>query len=437
MSFFGWFREAQLDKQSPANRTYLILGVLLLVNILNFVDRQLPFILIDAIRADLNLSDSQIGLMAGVAFAVVYSFAGLPLARIADRFSPRGVIAMTLAFWSLMTAAGGLAQNFTHLLLARAGVAAGEAGATPAAHALISRTFTVSKRGIALAVFSLGVPIGGTIGLALGGWINDVAGWREAFFIVGLPGIAMAIIAWFILPSAPARTGAARRHTPFFVAVKFLFRIRSFRHMAAASSLFAVGSYAMNVFAPAFLMRTHEMTAAQAGLGLGLASGIGGIVGTFAGGYFGDVFGIKDARWRQLIPAIGMALCVPVALGAWLAPSAIVSLVLLTFVYGLGLLYFAPTFAAAQLLVPDDIRAMAAAVLLFCLTLVGSSVGPFVIGWVSDLLAPTVGALSLRYAMCLLAITMAWSALHFYLAARALPADIRAHEETQNGVQRD
>lgn len=138
-----------------------------------------------------------------------------------------------------------------------------------------------------------------------------------------------------------------------------------------------------------------------------------------------------------MIPAIGMALCVPVALGAWLVPHAMLSLVLLTFVYGLGLLYFAPTFAAAQLLVPDDIRAMAAAVLLFCLTLVGSSVGPFVIGWVSDLLAPNVGALSLRYAMCLLAITMAWSALHFYFAARALPTDIRAHEESQNGDQRD
>lgn len=426
-----------MENKSLATRPYLILGVLLLVNVLNFVDRQLPFILIDAIRAELHLSDAQIGLMAGVAFAVVYSFAGLPLARIADRFSARGVITMTLAFWSLMTAAGGLAQNFTHLLLARAGVAAGEAGATPAAHALISRTFSPTKRGIALAVFSLGVPIGGTIGLALGGWINDVAGWREAFFIVGLPGVAMAIIAWFILPSAPAKTGVARKHTSFLAAVKFLFRIRSFRHMAAASSLFACGSYAMNVFAPAFLMRTHEMSAAQAGLGLGLASGIGGVVGTFAGGYLGDVMGIKDARWRQLIPAIGMALCVPAALAAWMVPDALASLVLLTFVYGLGLLYFAPTFAAAQMLVPDDIRAMVAAVLLFCLTLVGSSVGPFVIGWVSDLLAPRVGALSLRYALCLLAITMAWSALHFYLAARALPSDIRAHEESQNAVQRD
>ncbi|MFN7052293.1 MAG: MFS transporter [Gemmobacter sp.] len=160
------------------------------------------------------------------------------------------------------------------------------------------------------------MPIGGTIGLALGGWINDVAGWRQAFFIVGLPGIVVAVLAWFILPAAPAKTGPARKHTPFMEAVKFLFRIRSFRHMAAASSLFACGSYAMNVFAPAFLMRTHEMSAAQAGLGLGLASGIGGVVGTFAGGFFGDLFGRRDARWRQLIPAAGMALCVGPAVPA-------------------------------------------------------------------------------------------------------------------------
>lgn len=426
-----------MEKHPFAGRGGLILGVLLLVNILNFVDRQLPFILIDSIREELRLSDSQIGLMAGVSFALVYSFAGLPLARMADRFSARGVIAATLAFWSLMTAAGGLAQNFMHLLLARAGVAAGEAGVTPAAHALISRTYPVSKRGIALAVFSLGVPIGGTIGLALGGWINDVAGWREAFFIVGMPGVAVAVLAWFVLPRSPARTAADKPHTPFTTAVGLLFGIRSFRHMAAASALFACGSYAMNVFAPAFLMRTHDMTAAQAGLGLGLASGIGGIVGTFAGGYFGDLYGQKDARWRQLIPAFGMAACVPVALAAWLVPSPIVSLILLTLVYGLGLLYFAPTFAAAQMLVPDDIRATVAAVLLFCLTLVGSSVGPYTVGWASDHLAPQAGNLSLRYALCLLAITMTWSAVHFFLAARALPADIQAHEEKRNAAQRD
>lgn len=412
-----------------------IVIVLLLVNVLNFVDRQLPFILIDAIRRDLNLNDAQIGLMAGVSFAVVYSFAALGLAWVADRFSARWVIGLSLAFWSLMTAAGGLAQNFTHLLLARAGVAAGEAGSTPAAHAMIARLFPDGRRALILAIFSLGVPIGGTIGLALGGWINDAWGWREAFFFVGLPGVIIAAIALAVLPSgASSEPAIGAPRTSYLAAIKFLFGLRSFRHMAAASSLFAIGSYAMNVFAPAFLMRTHGMTSAEAGLGLGLASGLGGLVGTFAGGMLADVLGKRDTRWRQWVPAIAMSVCVPTAIGAWLFPDPWVSMVLLALVYMLGLMYFAPTFSAAQSLAPDEIRATASAVLLFCLTLVGSSVGPYVIGWVSDYLTPRFGPLSLRYAMCLLAVTMAWSAVHFFLAARALKEDLGGQELERDRV---
>lgn len=408
-------------------RGLLILSVLLLVNILNFVDRQLPYILVDSIRSDLGLTDAQIGLMAGVAFAVVYSFAGLPLARLADRFGARGVITASLAFWSLATAVSGFAQNFVHLILARAGVAAGEAGSTPAAHALISRTYAANRRGLVLAIFSLGVPIGSMLGLMLGGWINDTVGWRQAFFVVGFPGVLVALLAWLFLPrTSVGPKSEPAPHSNFMASVQILFRMRSFRHMAAASSLFAIGSYAMNVFAPAFLMRTHAMSSAQAGLWLGIVSGLGGLVGTFAGGALGDWLGRGDPRWRQWVPAIGMAVCVPIALAAWLAPQPAVSLVLLALVYLLGLLYYAPTFTAAQLLAPDDMRATAAAILLFCLTLVGSSVGPYVVGWVSDWLAPTYGALSLRYALCLLAFTMAGSALHFFWAARALPADLVA-----------
>ncbi|NBW06669.1 MAG: MFS transporter [Caulobacteraceae bacterium] len=418
-----------------SGRGLAIVIVLLLVNILNFVDRQLPFILIDAIRTELHLNDTEIGLMAGVSFAVVYSFAALGLAWAADRFSARWVIGLSLAFWSVMTAAGGLAQNFFHLLLARAGVAAGEAGSTPAAHAMIARLFPDSRRALVLAIFSLGVPIGGTIGLALGGWINDAWGWREAFFFVGLPGVIVAILSLIVLPrgaSSEPTVGVAR--TSYLSAMKFLFGLKSFRHMAAASSLFAIGSYAMNVFAPAFLMRTHGMTSAEAGLGLGLVSGIGGLVGTFAGGMLADVLGKRDTRWRQWVPAIAMAVCVPVALGAWLAPDALVSMILLALVYMLGLMYFAPTFSAAQSLAPDEIRATASAVLLFCLTIVGSSAGPYVIGWASDYLTPRFGHLSLRYAMCLLAVTMAWSALHFFLAARALKEDLAAQQLERDRV---
>jgi predicted MFS family arabinose efflux permease len=389
----------------------------------------LPSILVGGIRKDLGLSDTQIGLMAGVAFAIIYSFAGVAMSRVADLRSPRLVIWLSLAFWSCATALSGLAQGFWQLFLARAGVAAGEAGCTPAAHALIARVYPLNRRSLVVALFSLGVPIGGTLGLILGGWINDLFSWRAAFFVVGLPGVAVAGLVRLLVPDPPHQLPhQSPQHTRADTlggTIKFLFAIRSFRHMAMASSLFAIGSYAMNVFAPAFLMRTYTLAPRQAGVAIGIANGLGGLVGTFAGGALGDWLGKKDPRWRQGVPAIGLALSAPTAVAAYLIPNQNVSVVLLTLVYFFGLLYFAPTFAAAQLLVPDGIRASTSGILLFCLTLIGASVGPYAIGVASDLLAPRFGALSLRYAMCLMAITMLWSAWHFFCAARALPADLK------------
>ena len=193
-----------LEPGSP--RGTLAILVLVLVSTVNAIDRQLPFILVDPIKAELGLSDTQVGLMAGLAFAVVYSFAGLPLARLADRGSPRRVLVASLAIWSLATAVTGGAQNFIQLILCRIGVAASEAGSMPAAHALIARTFPTSRRAAIVAAFSLGVPIGSTLGLALGGWINDVANWRTAFFIVGLPGLLIAAGAMIVLPPLGQRT---------------------------------------------------------------------------------------------------------------------------------------------------------------------------------------------------------------------------------------
>lgn len=398
--------------------------ILLLVNVVNFIDRQLPFVLIESIRAELHLTDSDIGLMAGISFAIVFSLASLPLALAADRWSARGTLALCLAGWSVMTSLAGFAQSFLTLLLPRAGVAASEAGCVPAAHALIAHALPAKRHAFALALFSLGVPIGSMLGLGLGGWINDVAGWRTAFFLVGAPGLVLALLVWLVLPDARAPAHADDTAPRFTDGLSFLFGLRSFRHVAAASALYACGSYAMNVFASAFLIRVHHLTTAQAGLGFGLAFGIGGLIGTFAGGVLSDRLGARDPRWRQLVPAIGQLLSFPTAIGAWLAPDPIVSICLIGLSYVFGLLYFAPSFAVAQSLAPPRFRASAAAVLSLALTLVGSSVGPIVVGRISDWLKPTMGALSLRYALCAMGVTILWSALHFVLAARALPADL-------------
>ncbi len=316
-----------------AGRGLYVIALLFLINIVNFIDRQMPFILISSIKADLQLTDTQIGLMAGLSFAIVYSFAGLVLARIADRSSPRLVLTLSLTVWSLATALTGFAQNFFHMLVSRVAVAAGEAGSTPTSHALISRTYAPHRRALTLALFSLGVPIGSTLGLALGGWINDAADWRTAFFIVGAPGLLLALLAWLTLPevrrmdAAESKVGGTAP-IAWSEGLRYLFALRSFRHMAAASSLYAIGSYAMNVFGPAFLIRVHGLTTAEAGLGFGLAFGVGGAIGTFMGGYLGDRLGQRDPRWRQWIPAIGQFLSVPTALGAWLCADPYLSIFL-------------------------------------------------------------------------------------------------------------
>jgi predicted MFS family arabinose efflux permease len=412
---------------SLSGRGLLVVGLLVIVNIINFVDRQLPFILLDAIKSELHLTDSQIGLMAGLSFAIVYSFATLLLAHVADRWSPRWVLTLSLAVWSGMTALSGLAGSFIQLLLCRIGVAASEAGCTPSAHALISRLIVSDRRALALALFSLGVPIGSMLGLSLGGWINDVANWRTAFFVVGLPGLVIALLSWLMMPPLPPSRPVNVAHTPLFTTLRHLFELQSFRYMAAASAFYACGSYAINVFAPAFLMRVHGLSASQAGLRMGIVFGVGGSIGTFAGGVLGDALGRRDAGWRQTIPAIGQWLSLPTALAAWLVPNASASVAFLTISYMFGLFYFAPTFAAAQSLVRDEIRATTSAVLLFCLTLIGSSVGPMVVGWLSDKLTPQFGHLSLRYSLCASAVTIALSAVCFHLAGRALSRDLHAN----------
>lgn len=424
------------ERLGLSGRGAWILALLLLVNVANFVDRQLPFILITSIKAELQLSDSQIALMAGLAFALVYSFASLPLALAADRWNPRWVLAGSLAVWSGMTGLSGLVTNFLQLVLCRVGVAASEAGATPSAHALIARFMQPRVRAMALAIFSLGVPIGSTLGLVLGGWINDVLDWRAAFFVVGLPGLILAAIAWFALPDPPRHVEPkgeqAERAPSFMTTLGTLWSIPSMRHMAAASAFYACGSYAINVFAPAFLMRVHGMSSSAAGLGMGVVFGVGGLIGTFAGGWFGDRLARRTEAWRLRVPAIGQVLSLPTALGAWLVADPVLAVALLTVSYMFGLLYFAPTFAAAQSLVPDRIRATTSATLLFCLTIVGSSVGPLVVGWISDALEPQHGELSLRYAMCSMAVTMALSALFFYLGSRRISRDVAARQAFTN-----
>ncbi len=386
----------------------LTLWVLLAVYVFNFIDRQIVNILAEPIARDLQLSDTQIGLMTGLAFALFYTVLGIPIARLADRPStsrPK-LIALALAVWSAMTALCGLAQNFAQLLLARIGVGVGEAGCTPPAHSLISDMVPPEKRASALAFYSLGIPIGTLLGMIIGGTLADRLGWREAFVVVGLPGVVLALVVWFVLKD-PRHTDAATilraqsqpAALPLGDAVSEVMRSRAYLLLLCAGSAAAFLAYGKTTWTTIFFQRTHDLSPGQVGLWFGLIGGIGGMLGTFLGGYLADRFGATNRRHVLSAPAIGMALAVPLAIAAYQAPSWPLALVLLFVPQVCNSLYYGPCYSAAQGLVPLRARAIAAATLLFFQNLIGLGLGPLFFGMLSDWLQPAYGGDSVRYVL--------------------------------------
>jgi MFS transporter, Spinster family, sphingosine-1-phosphate transporter len=422
---------AEPARGTPSVR--LTLGFLLTVYIFNFIDRQIVNILAEPIARDLNLSDTQIGLMTGLAFALFYTVLGIPIARFADRPDtnrPR-LIAVALALWSAMTALCGLAQNFWQLLLARIGVGVGEAGCTPPAHSLISDIVPAEKRASALAFYSLGIPVGTLLGMVIGGLLADYLGWREAFVVVGLPGVVLALVVWFVLRdprrSDVAAAMAGKRQPaalPLGQAVAEVMRSRAFVLLVIAGSAASFLSYGKTTWTTIFFQRTHDLTAGQTGLWFGIIGGVGGIIGTWLGGYLADRFGATNRRHVLSAPAIGMALAVPIAIAAYHAPSWPLALALIFVPQVCNSLYYGPCYSAAQGLVPIKARAIAAASLLFFQNLIGLGLGPLFFGMLSDMLHPTYGADSVRYVLYGAAVLGLVPAFFFWRCSLHLDAEL-------------
>lgn len=411
----------------------LTLWVLLVVYVFNFIDRQIVNILAEPIARDLTLSDTQIGLMTGLAFALFYTVLGIPIARFADRPTtsrPR-LIAVSLGLWSAMTALCGLAQSFPQLLLARIGVGVGEAGCTPPAHSLISDMVTPEKRASALAFYSLGIPVGTLLGMIIGGTLADRIGWREAFVIVGLPGVVLALVVWFVLKD-PRRADAAAilqaksqpAALPLRQAVSEVMRSRAYVLLLFAGSAASFLAYGKTTWTTIFFQRTHDLTPGQVGLWFGLIAGVGGMCGTLLGGYFADRFGAKNRRHVLTAPAIGMALAVPLAIAAYHAPSWPLALALLFVPTMFNSFYYGPCYSAAQGLVPARARAIAAASLLFFQNLIGLGLGPLFFGMLSDWLQPTYGAESVRFVLYGAAVLGLVPAFFFWRCSLHLDAEL-------------
>lgn len=403
------------------------LGLLLVVYIFNFIDRQILSILLESIKRDLSLSDTQLGFLSGIAFAIFYSTLGIPIARLADRRSRRTIIAIALAIWSAMTALSGLARGFFTLGLARIGVGIGEAGCSPPAHSLISDYYPPERRATALSVYALGIPIGVLFGYLIGGQMDEYFGWRTAFLVVGVPGVFLALLVQFTLKDPPRGNfdaGVATEQLPIGEAFAYLWSRRSFRHLSIAAALHAFVGYGAGTWHAPFLIRIHGMTSGEVGLWLAMLAGLAGGLGTFLGGYLTDRLRERDIRFYAWVPGWSTILSVPLVLGFYLWPEPMGALMFLVLPALLGSMYLGPTFAITQGLVGPSMRAMASAILLFIINLIGLGLGPQGVGLLSDLLKGTFGHESLRYALLVVALVNVWSAVHYFLGARTLEADL-------------
>ncbi|MEM1124487.1 MAG: MFS transporter, partial [Bacteroidota bacterium] len=312
---------------SQRYKAYVLL-VLTGVYTFNFIDRQILVIIQESIKGELGLSDTQLGLLTGFAFAIFYVSLGLPIARFADKNNRRNVVAVSLAIWSGMTAISGTVANYFQLLLARIGVGVGEAGGSPPAHSMISDYFPAHQRATALSIYSVGIYIGILAGYSIGGWIDATYGWRMAFYALGIPGIIYALLLFLTVKEPPkghsdgkildANTSSVKKDSPiaslsgkaeateptFWDVVKELMSKKTFVYVAIGCGFHTFGNYGVgNFFAP-FLARVHEMPVQEIGVALGLTSGFGGIIGTFSGGYLADKFGQKDIRAYMWVPII-------------------------------------------------------------------------------------------------------------------------------------
>lgn len=415
---------------SDAYRWYVVI-VLLLVHVVGHVDRQVMNVLVEPIRLEFGLSDTVMGLMTGAAFAVFYAILGLPLALWADRHNRRNLIAAAIAVWSAMTALCGMAMTAVQLILARIGVAIGEAGSNPASHSIIADLFPPERRATPMAVLAIGPNLGILLGFTAGGLLSTAFGWRVAFIAVGLPGLLIALLVWLTIRE-PARghadghiavsdggQGGALREVIRTIRVRpaLFFIIAGF----SMASFFGYGTIA---WLTAFFERSYELSRAQIAPLIGLMVGTAGAAGTFAGGFLADRFGKRDVRWRLwIICVVGLA-TLPFAVAAYLVTDWTATLLLISIPASIAVFHAGPSFALLQGLVDIRNRAVAAALLLFSINVIGGALGPFYVGGVSDLLAPSAGVESLRYALLSLLWTVPVSALFYFLGARTLERDL-------------
>jgi MFS family permease len=400
------------------------LGILCVTGFLTTVDRVAFPVVIEPIRRELLLSDTQLGMLTGLAFSVMYALVSLPVARWADVGDRRTIIALSLGVWSIMTAACGLAQSVWQLFLARFGVGFGEAGSNAPVQSLICDYYPPERRSLPLALFGLGAAIGGIVGFGLVGFAADRIGWRHALMLSSLPGLLVAVMIrlWVIEPRAHVDGSASgiARSQPLPEVIAALLRKRSFVQVCIAFAIWGLASSGTGPWLPSFLMRAHHVSLTQVGLMLGLVVGVSLCLGLILGGWIGNWLLSRDLLWGLRLPALGMGLYTFLTIGALLSPSLNVALCLL---FGAGCVagfVVPPLLATAGGLVSSNTRTLSLAVMGLLAALVGNGMGPLAVGYLSDQMRPLFGAESLRYGLAIMTALILWGVFHLYLASRHL-----------------
>jgi len=406
-----------------------VLGLLFVVYVFNFIDRQVLSILLDQIKADIGVSDTYMGFLTGFAFALFYTTAGIPIARLADRSSRRSIIAVGLVVWSGMTAASGMVRSFTELAMARIGVGIGEAAGSPPAHSLLSDYFPPERRATALSIYATGIYVGVMFAFIGGGWLSQQFGWRTVYLCIGLAGLPLALLVRFTIRELP-RGYSDPPGTPQIEtasvgeALRFLMHCSTFRWLVAAVSVQSLSGYGFMTWSPAFLGRVHGMPTVQIGLALGLVIGICGAGGAYIGGKLTDRFSLGDARWAMRLPAIQSIAAVPFMFVFVLSPAAVWALIGFAPFYLLGAMYVGPMLSTTQAIVPSSMRATASAILLFVVNLVGLGVGPWATGFMNDFFADQYGVEGIRYSLMTIGLAGGCASVLFWVTSRHLPADL-------------
>lgn len=410
-------------------RRHYALIVLTLAYTSSHIDRGIVNIVLQPIKAEFQVSDTLLGLLSGLAFALFYATLGVPIAMWADRGNRRNIIALAVTVWSAMTAACGLAGNFGQLLAARIGVGIGEAGSSPPSHSMIADLYPKESRSTAMAIYSIGVYAGAMLGLVVGGYVVQHYGWRMTFYVVGLPGLVIAFLVRFTI-GEPLRGHAdglahdAALRSNLLQVVRHLWRTKSARHITIGLTLVSFVGYGGLIFGPSFFMRSLGMKAQEVGLIFGVIAGFVGGFGALVGGFLADRLSKRDMRWNAWVIAVAKFLGMPLFIVFYMSSDLRLMIPVYIASSILGAFYLGPSFAMIQSLTPLHMRALTSAVMLFVLNFIALGFGPLTVGFVSDLLEPVFGIESLRWALFGTAFIGVWAAVHYYWAGKTYPDDL-------------